>query len=372
MVDEIIYDVVVVGAGPSGSTAAYHTNNLNVLIVDKYDFPRFKLCGGVIDHHELLKTFENYRIIEKELKKYSTKSIHFYWDIKLAFSRSYKHPFNQVNRYEFDNLLLKAALTKDNVSFRKFNVKEIIQKDDYFILSDRDKQIKTKFLIGADGCNSIVLRFLGNKRRRVGEYCLGVEHDIVCRKKTLSNHMFFFYKKEIGYAWVVPTIEGYYLGLGFVGKTKRPIKEYLGEFLQYCLKNNFIPQQYTIRKTSAAPDPVKIARKYATDKIILCGDALGTVKQLTGEGIYYAMLSGKISGKTINLSLENIKKRYKKEIKSVLKRVTFLKNIPSRFIVMTMFTIPLKLLITSKLPKKIKEKYQDWFIEKFLDVTPLQ
>lgn len=173
-----IFDVVVVGAGPSGNTAAYYINNLKVLIVDKYKFPRHKAGSGIIDHKRLLSNFDNYRNIEKELDKYEANSIHFYCDTKFGFKRTYDYPYTHVDRYELDDSLLRAALSKDNVTFRKFNVEEIFQKDDHFIISDEKSHIKTRLLIGADGCNSIVSRSLGNKWRKPGEYCVAIQYVI--------------------------------------------------------------------------------------------------------------------------------------------------------------------------------------------------
>ncbi len=45
------FDIIVVGGGPAGSTAAYHlaeSSSLNVLVVDKRSFPRHKTCGGAL------------------------------------------------------------------------------------------------------------------------------------------------------------------------------------------------------------------------------------------------------------------------------------------------------------------------------------
>ena len=279
------YDVIVVGGGPSGSTAAYYLSRnkkLNILILDRCNFPRHKSCGGLLNHLKELKSFENYNLIKNELKTQPSNTIKFYWDTKEAFSRTYKALFNQVDRIEFDNLLIKEALKKPNVSFKKFNVSKIEEEKEGFILYDGKDQIKGKYLVGADGCYSNISKFLGNKRRDKKEYALCVEHELICDKKDLSTHIFYFYKKEIGYSWLIPSIKGYYCGLGIVGDSKKDILKYLDDFLKHCKKINLIPNKYRIKRTFGAPDPISIAKNYATDKIVLCGDALGTVKQATG------------------------------------------------------------------------------------------
>ena len=94
--------------------------------------------------------------------------------------------------------------------------------------------------------------------------------------------------------------------------------------------------------------------------IFLCGDALGTVRQLSGEGIYYAMLSGKILGKILNGN-KDLNKKYIKEIEPVRKTVTIfrIKNkyygYPPKFIFkITLFFIKIILKISNN---KTKNKY---------------
>ena len=371
MIDIKVYDVVVVGAGPSGSTAAYYIDKLNVLIIDKFNFPRFKACGGILSCGNMPELFGNYAKINKKLKKYTTRSALFYFDTHFAFKKTYDFLFHHIERDEFDNLLLKEALKKKNVKFRKFNLKEIKKKDNIFVLSDGKNQIQAKYIIGADGWDSVVSSFLGNERRTMEDYGLCLEYDIECKKKTMDNHVFYFYKEEMGYAWIFPTHTGYYIGLGDVGKTEKPLKTYLEEFVKYSEHHNLIPKKFKIKKMFGAPDPINIVDNYSTDKAILCGDALGTVNQTTGEGIFYAMCSGKIAGQIIDESTNDISKRYKKSIEPVIEEVTFLRKMPSKKTALIIFKYLYKLSVSSLWPEFVKDKIRDWFIEHTLKRTKL-
>lgn len=334
------YDIIIVGAGPAGSTAAYYINNLRVLIVDKHDFPRHKACGGgLLNSRDWHLEFENFKNIENQLEKYPTSSIRAYWNKMEVANFKPNHFFDQVKRFEFDHLLLKESLKKENVTFEKFNLKKITPTNNGHILFDGKREIFGRIIIGADGAYSQVSKFLGNRPPSVSQSGICLEYDIVCEKKSLDVHLIGGFGREIGYSWIFPTIDGYYVGLGMVKKTRKPLKTYLDELLAWSLEKEFLPKDYTIRKVFGATDPLEVPKNYATKNIILCGDAAGLVNGWSGEGIYYAIKSGKIAGQTISESLESLEKRYKKNIKSIVKEVTATPWIPPRFLTVNLFAV---------------------------------
>jgi len=125
----------------------------------------------------------------------------------------------------------------------------------------------------------------------------------------------------------------------------------LDEYLRWTINNNLIPAEYEIKRISGGVVPLKIAKNYATDRILLCGDAMGLVKVLIGEGIYYAMKSGKIAGKTISESRINIAKRYKKNIKKLIYQVYITPYIPPKIFTLAFWSV---FFITGKYVEKLK------------------
>ena len=286
--------IVIVGAGPAGSTAAYYLANRDVLIVDKKSFPRHKPCGGgLLNSRDWGLYFGNFSAIQPNLHTHPVFGMTMYWDTKPVFARE-GHLFDHVRRVEFDDLLLQAALKKSNVSFRQFSVSSVTLRGNEVIVSNGKDEIAASCVIGCDGWNSQVARCLGNPSLKKNQFGSCMEHDIAC-DPTSRAHVFFCFRQELGYAWVFPASTGCYVGLGFVGNYVKPLRTYLDDFLDYCIGQGIVPKSASIRNTFGAPDPIFIPQTYSHDNALLAGDAMGLVKQISGEGIFFAMLSAKIS-----------------------------------------------------------------------------
>lgn len=338
------YDVVIVGAGPAGSTAAFYVKNLNVLIIDKKDFPRHKACGGgLMSSKDWSLEFENFKEIKAELKAYSCNSLKMYWNKMYVAKCQFKHLFDQVNRYEFDNLLLQEALKKENVGFLKFDLQTITKESSageaIFKLSDGHREIFTNYIIGADGIYSKVSKFLGNKNYKRHQFGHCLECEIICEKKDKNAHVIPGYQWEIGYAWIFPTVEGYQLGVGITRKPRKSLNYYLDDFLKWAIREEIIPKEYVVEKTFGGAIPLKVVKNYCTDSIMLCGDAMGLVKLLTGEGIYYAMKSGKAAGQTLSESQKNLEKRYRKKIRPLFWDTFLTPYVPPKIFTITFWVI---------------------------------
>jgi len=330
-----IYDIIIVGAGPSGSTAAYYINGKSVLIVDKFDFPRDKACGGgLLNCRDWSLEFDNFKKIENRFERYEVNDCEIYLSAKHCFPVTTNHFFDQVKRSEFDTLLLQEALKKENVEWKKFEVKEIKKEKDGYFLSDGQEKIWAKKIIGADGVGSKVSLFLGNSPITLGQAGNCLEYDLHCEKLTESVHLFFGFRGEIGYTWIFPTKNGYYIGLGYARKTKKNLKYYLDDLIQECIKKKIIPEKYEIKKIFGGLVPVMTPKKYCTESIFLCGDAAGMVSQWSGEGIYFAIKNGKKLGQLLSDHNSDLEKKYKKVVRGILFwRMRIVPWIPPRFIV---------------------------------------
>ncbi|UCC96070.1 MAG: NAD(P)-binding protein, partial [Candidatus Omnitrophota bacterium] len=129
-----LYDVIIVGAGPSGSTAGYYLGknpDIRVLIVDRFEFPRYKSCaGGLFLCDDWPREFENFNSGLEMVSRQPCYDCDFYFDRKFIHRTYNTHLFDVVDRAEFDAALLEVALQQSNVKFKRFPVERIRYESD--------------------------------------------------------------------------------------------------------------------------------------------------------------------------------------------------------------------------------------------------
>ena len=105
------YDVVIVGAGPAGSTAAKHLaeNNIHVLLLDKYTFPRKKPCGGGLP----IRAVEKFPYLKDAgvIESYSYGGYGHYSLLEYVAKVEKNEPIlAMIQREKFDHTLVQLAM----------------------------------------------------------------------------------------------------------------------------------------------------------------------------------------------------------------------------------------------------------------------
>lgn len=328
-----LFDVVIVGGGPAGSTAAYNLDSsLEVLIVDKASFPRHKACGGALTRcRDWPLEFPNYAEIEPHLRGHANEHLCLYHDKTPWWEGSGTHFFDHVHRYDFDDLLLRAACNRPGVSFRVFHVRSLERLDNGIIrLSDGSAALKARAVIGADGATSVVARELGNPRRGKNDTGYCYELHLVCEKPHDKSFVFYLWGGEPGYGWIFSTADGYYVGVGYLGSARKRAKPLLNELVAHCAEVGFLPRKHRVERTFGGLAPATVVNQIAGGSILLVGDAAGLLNQLNGEGIYYAMKSGQLAGQVLSEGLERPASRYRRAVEPLVRDVTYLKTLRPR------------------------------------------
>ncbi|MGH8239331.1 MAG: NAD(P)/FAD-dependent oxidoreductase, partial [Steroidobacteraceae bacterium] len=205
-------DVLIVGGGPAGSAAARRLKlaGSDVLVLDKEDFPRLKLCAGWI-------TPEVVSDLEMDIPSYPHRF--------LTFDRLHVHvkglyvkvPCVQhsIRRVEFDAWLLQRS----RAPVVKHTVRNIRLEDGWYIVDD---ELRSRYLIGAGGTRCPVYRtfFREANPRAVELQTVTLEHEIPYEWKDGDCHLWFFDKGLPGYSWYVPKEDGY-LNVGVGGMAER-------------------------------------------------------------------------------------------------------------------------------------------------------
>jgi geranylgeranyl diphosphate/geranylgeranyl-bacteriochlorophyllide a reductase len=301
MTQQTDYDVIVVGGGPSGATAAHDLAcaGHKVMLLDKAG--RIKPCGGAVPPR-LMKDFD----IPQSLLVAHAKSARIIAPSNKKVIMPVGDGFvGMVDRDVFDewlrNRAAQAGANRVTGKCEEVDDSEKIVKLSFRL--DRSSELQTvtaRAVIGADGARSNVAKQCLPGAERVP--CVYAYHEIVEVPDVIDadyeeTQCDVYYQGHLSpdfYAWVFPHGKTASIGLGSADKgfplreTTRLMREQTG-----------MTGWKTIRK-EGAPIPLKPLKRWDNGRnVVVAGDAAGVVAPSSGEGIYYAMTAGRNSADAV-------------------------------------------------------------------------
>lgn len=309
----ISFDIAIVGAGPAGSTAALALgkSGLRVALIDKSTFPRDKICGGAVATYvpKVLNTIDpllvlrynefSYRVDVDTCKLVAPNKK----ELDLRFSGSGMI----TSRTEFDNFLFKLACELPNVTpIQGVKVTDIIiSEKEALIQTEESQTICAKLVIGCDGSRSIVRRKLTTIKPDINHHCIAARAYFKNVEGIPDKSFELHYRKEIdfGYLWIFPMPNCMAnVGIGVHAKVLKGEGENLKEKLLGVIKNDpSLSQRFSNAEMVGGVDVYDLPLgsrnlPISGNRFMLCGDAASLIDPATGEGIGYAMVSGRYAG----------------------------------------------------------------------------
>ncbi|WP_320171487.1 geranylgeranyl reductase family protein [Maridesulfovibrio sp.] len=298
------FDVVIAGGGPSGSTAAYilARKGFRVALIDKAEFPRKKLCGGLITHKTVTlldkiygcgaATLHEKGLIRFESPEYSIN----YRDHNIRDAES-SIPFRFIDRVDFDYFLLQKAAEAGAHIFTGEEITDCNYRDAEVKTASR-RIYKGQYLLGTDGVNSTIRRFLPyDKKKWRSDMAATIEIIFNAEdfpRRITRPELYIGYLRA-GYIWVFPAGDKVVTGIGALSRCTVDFKSTFMNFLRSQGVAN--PEALPMR---GFPLPYgNYMKNPCFGRTLLAGDAAGIVEPLFGEGIFYALQSGRYAAESL-------------------------------------------------------------------------
>jgi len=283
------YDIVIIGAGPAGSSAARAAaqRGAKVLLID-----RRQRIGVPVQCAELVHQWVSRYV------SFSSASVLQNIEAMVTHlpdrtSYEMKSPGYMLDRSLFDKeLATSAALYGANISIQTVAL-ELSSEGVVVERRGERELIRSKVIIGADGVHSSVARWVDQSPIKT---IVALQYEVVISNP--QNHVDIFFDKEyeVGYAWFFPKGKTANVGVGVIPSKTSLLPNLLSDFLNILKESKKLLRVEVVSKTGGSI-PCEPYRQTVFGNILLVGDAAGHAHPITGAGILNAVIGGAIAGR---------------------------------------------------------------------------
>ncbi len=349
------YDLIIVGGGPAGASAALyaHRQGLKTLLIEKDKFPRDKICGDALSGKSVailqeLDLLDKVRALPgafiQTIVFGSPEHTHLRVDLQ-------EHDLQDIltgavlpmegfviRRQIFDHFLFEEARTKVSTCIEEFKVRKLIVEDGQVRgvrgrqgESGEESEYRGRLVLGCDGFNSMVARQSGLYKHESRHLIVGLRcyYEKVAE---LQDQIELQFVEEVlpGYFWIFPLENGHAnIGLGIVHKFLKERRLDLRETLQKVIAKPAFKDRFANARPLGEPVGWNLPigskrRRIHGDGFLLLGDAASLIDPFTGEGIGNAFYSARTAVETAVEALQaddfsaHFLKRYDQRLQNAL------------------------------------------------------
>jgi len=349
MTPEDSYDIIVVGAGPAGSTAAMYAaeNDMSVLLIEKKKDIGVPLqCGGFLPHYSVLQELVPNAELPVTLEEIPSSCIHATASYQRfiapsGLSKGFEVDADAIDRRRFDKHLAKQAAKAGADLLVGTNVAEVNETKLFMDGAFGEFEVEGKVIIGADGPNSIVGK-ASNMLRDPDPMGTGTAFEYELSGVDIDKEAveMYFGKDYVpgGYAWIISQ-GGDTANIG-VGIREALFEEHLcaRDYLERFMYKHPIASKKlegaSITSVVAGLVPVGGAPKVtASHNTLIAGDAAGHIIATNGGGISTAMVGGKLAGDTAaeflkgNCRLQEYDTRWRQQMGLEIKTAVYVRKL---------------------------------------------
>ena len=323
-------DVIVVGAGPAGSTTAVYLaqQGYDVLLLDRHQFPRDKTCGDAVPAGAI-DTLSHLGMGEKIQQAVERGELYPLESMLLVSPKGHElvAPFHKgagggdsyvAPRLYFDAIIQDHAVAS-GATFRQAQVIGPLQENGRVVgvkvkENGRTQDITSKIVIGADGVTSVLTRTLRPKENQHvdGHRAVALRAYIEGLEEFPRQVEFYFYNQILpGYAWIFPIGKnraniGLGMRLDHFRSKKQSLEDMLDIFLAMPVIKKRLQPGWKLHDVATWQLNFGSQKhlKHVYDGAILVGDAAGFINPLTGGGIHNAIISAKLAARTAHEGLQ--------------------------------------------------------------------